>query len=842
MKVSIVTPSFNQGEFIERTLQSVASQTSAEIEHVVFDGGSTDNTVEILKRFTPPVRWVSKKDKGQTDAVNQGIRATDGEIIGWLNSDDIYYPGAIARVVAFFRAHPEVDLVYGMADHIDRDDRAIEPYPTEPWNLERLKETCFICQPALFFRRRVVEKYGLLDETLNYCMDYEYWLRLGKNGARFAYLEEKLAGSRMYAENKTMRATVKVHKEINGMLKKLWGRVPDKWLFNYAHVVVMQRFAGDDHSTMRHVNFLFYSLISALRWNRSISKDMRDFLKGRFKHWFNVCIHVSKSWIKEHRYGTRIRARLKLRTRFKKWISSSEAKHLGSSVGAQDYRVDHEGLQDTSSYLMAPSAELAENAACPVTRFMFYIWRSRSDLSRAFDLHNPASRLEYCKWFLLHASREYELPAEAYPQELLTALSNAGDRSVAEKALEFINAKKQAALEHQTSSAQAVRHVEKTNTQLHSDGANLIGYARGEFGMGEHVRMSARSFAAEGIPFSVINHAEVGAHGAADASIESWIGGNQIYTTNIFHINADLLPPLYYRFGKNFFEQHYNIGYWAWELSKCPPEFDLALNMVDEVWTISEFVREALKTRSPVPVINMSMAVSIPELQRSYSKAYFKLPEDSFLFLSIFDAASFLDRKNPIATVRAFKVAFSKGDEKVRLVLKTMNVPSENPLWQALMDEIRKDARISVISGRMTRDEVLGLSSVCDTLVSLHRSEGFGLCMAESMLLGKPVIATNYSGSREFAREETACVVDYKLVPVAEGSYPSSQGQEWAEPDIEHAAYFMSKLIVDENFHENIARAGQRFVKENLNVEVIGRRYAARFNEIKQRAFSGGQG
>jgi glycosyltransferase involved in cell wall biosynthesis len=264
MKVTVVTPSFNQGRFIGRTLASVASQSGADIEHLVMDGASTDETLALLRQTSSPVRWQSEPDRGQAHAVNKGLHAGSGEIIGWLNSDDIYYPGAIAQVVAYFAANPQDDVVYGMADHIDLDDHAFERYPTQPWNLERLKQYCFICQPALFLRRRVVERYGYLDESLHYCMDYEYWMRLGCAGARFGYIEHKLAGSRLYAENKTLASRLPVHAEINGMLKEKLGRVPARWLVNYAFASAQSR---GSHGGLA---ILGEALRAARRWNGGI--------------------------------------------------------------------------------------------------------------------------------------------------------------------------------------------------------------------------------------------------------------------------------------------------------------------------------------------------------------------------------------------------------------------------------------------------------------------------------------------------------------------------------------------------------------------------------------------
>jgi glycosyltransferase involved in cell wall biosynthesis len=269
--VSVVTPSFQQGSFIERTLESVRLQNRGDlegrIEHIVMDGGSTDGTVRILEQWRDRITFSSGPDGGQTAAINAGLAMASGEILAYLNSDDVYYAGAVAAATAVFARDPSIDVVYGDGNHIDADDRVLGAYPTADWALERLKRTCFLCQPAVFFRRRVLERFGSLDASLHYCMDYEYWLRLGLGGARFVHLPMTLAGSRIHGDTKTGRRQVEIHTEINGMLKQSLGAVPDTWFWSYAHALLDRRGIRPATSPAYLPCAALLTIGAALQWN-----------------------------------------------------------------------------------------------------------------------------------------------------------------------------------------------------------------------------------------------------------------------------------------------------------------------------------------------------------------------------------------------------------------------------------------------------------------------------------------------------------------------------------------------------------------------------------------------
>jgi glycosyltransferase involved in cell wall biosynthesis len=205
LSVSIVTPSFNQGRFIRATIDSVLSQGVGRLDHFVADGGSRDETVDVLRSYGDLIQWVSEPDKGQTDAINKGMRRARGDIVAYLNSDDVYLPGALKKVLDVFERHPEIDFVYGDFNAIDEQGHLIDRIKTIPYDPQILiYDANYICQPASFYRRSLLERIGLFDDSLRFLMDYEFFLRASKRGVRFHMIPEPLAAIRFHGACKTL--------------------------------------------------------------------------------------------------------------------------------------------------------------------------------------------------------------------------------------------------------------------------------------------------------------------------------------------------------------------------------------------------------------------------------------------------------------------------------------------------------------------------------------------------------------------------------------------------------------------------------------------------------------
>lgn len=227
MLLTVVTPSYNQARYLRATLDSVLGQDYAQIEHLVMDGASTDGTVDLLKSYDDPrLKWISEPDKGQTDAINKGLRQASGEVHAYLNSDDLYLPGAARFVMEYFAAHPEVDVLYGDCHMIDSEGRVMPPgLPGLPFNLRHLLTTRLdMPQPGVFWRRRVTEKVGLFDETLHYTMDYDYWIRMVAAGFTPVYVPGYRAAFRMHDASKTGTNALPFWHDWQAVIDKLYRR------------------------------------------------------------------------------------------------------------------------------------------------------------------------------------------------------------------------------------------------------------------------------------------------------------------------------------------------------------------------------------------------------------------------------------------------------------------------------------------------------------------------------------------------------------------------------------------------------------------------------------------
>jgi glycosyltransferase involved in cell wall biosynthesis len=338
-------------------------------------------------------------------------------------------------------------------------------------------------------------------------------------------------------------------------------------------------------------------------------------------------------------------------------------------------------------------------------------------------------------------------------------------------------------------------------------GVNLYGFAYGELGIGEDLRMAVACCEAANIPYHVVN-VDAGNIRQADQLLKGRTHDlhskeSPPYRNNIFCLPAfDAASRIFMQKGAGVFEGYHNIGWWPWEVSVFPKAWlPHAFKLIDEVWASSIFLEDMYKRSTFKPVHLVPLAVSVERVKKRPRKFY-GLPEKIFLFLYVFDFNSSVARKNPLATINAFKNGFSILDKSVGLVMKVMNASENSTVWQDILRHCKEDSRIYLLTETFDREDVLGLINCCDAYLSLHRSEGFGRTIAEAMLLGKKVIATNYSGNVDFLKNTDHELVEYKLIPIPLNEYhwiDRDDKANWADPHLQSAIKLMKKVRYEKN-------------------------------------------
>jgi glycosyltransferase involved in cell wall biosynthesis len=353
----------------------------------------------------------------------------------------------------------------------------------------------------------------------------------------------------------------------------------------------------------------------------------------------------------------------------------------------------------------------------------------------------------------------------------------------------------------------------------------LVGHPFAPLGIGRALRTVFSSLRSVGVPVKVRDvwnyHAPEPAHAATLVP-----AATQSYSpTNIFHLNGDEVAEALERLGS--LPAGRNIIYPLWELPRYPAVWAAQLARFDEVWVASTFIAGSISKEVDRPVLHMPLATEI-SLERFLSRRYFGIPEGAFAFLFSFDCRSYVARKNPQAVVTSFRrLMAARPWAQVCLVMKLHgreSAPEDVREFLDGLDDLRR--HVVVLTETMQENEVYNLIRCSDAFVSLHRSEGYGLSLAEAMYLARPVIATGYSGNVDFMCSDNARLVDYTVIDVPPGAYPHAEGQQWADPDLDSATAHMIALVDDPAGARDLGRRGSASIRQALSYRALGLRYA----------------
>jgi glycosyltransferase involved in cell wall biosynthesis len=384
----------------------------------------------------------------------------------------------------------------------------------------------------------------------------------------------------------------------------------------------------------------------------------------------------------------------------------------------------------------------------------------------------------------------------------------------------------------------------RTHTPL---GLNIVGFLTADLGVGESARCMVRAADAAGLTAALVPLKLNCKNRQGDQTYASRLQADNPHEVNVVHIDPPASRDLDHHHGPAFRADKYNIGYFAWELPDFPDAWTSAFDYYDEIWTPSDFATTAIAQKSPLPVLTMPHAISFarPTETTATLRARLGLPAGKFLFLTLFDLNSYAERKNPRAVIAAFRLAFAASarsggfppadiapSSAPTLVIKVQNVAGNEADFAALRASVADLPGTVLLTETLSRADIYALEAACDCFVSLHRSEGFGLAVAEAMYLGKPVISTDWSATSEFVNASNGCPVRAPLVTLERNHGPYAKGSTWADPDPAHAAEPMRRLFADPALCARLGAAARATIESRFSPAAIGTRYRRRLEVI----------
>lgn len=363
--------------------------------------------------------------------------------------------------------------------------------------------------------------------------------------------------------------------------------------------------------------------------------------------------------------------------------------------------------------------------------------------------------------------------------------------------------------------------VHAPGAQRKSCGINYAGFLKAGFGLGEAARGYVEALSRRGYDVLQIDADELlpGRTAGGARLINLSVRNNRsLHPLNIVHINPDLLNTFRTQAGAGFFRNRYTIGIWAWETSVFPLKWYDRFNLVDEIWVGGSFMARGISMASPVPVLVMPHVVRPAKVKADRER--FGLDPGEFTFLFSFDFHSTLSRKNPMALIEAFRRAFDTS-QPARLVLKSLN-GADCPVEMGALRDAARGLRVTFMDVSLDECDRWALMASCDSFVSLHRAEGFGLGIAEAMAMGKPVIATGWSGNTDFMNVGNSLPVKFRLAPLEQSDPPYEKGSIWAFPDLDDAAEKMRLVFHNRELADEMGSNAAGHMAEFHSHEAIG--------------------